>query len=237
MELVATLRMLWRRRLLVGVGALAAVGVFVLVGGAAGKKISIASTGVVLDTPESQLIHPAPRGAETLAWRAGLLADLLTTRSATSELARAAGVKEHELVVMDPELAAPPVPASLPRNAAQAAAATPEPHVVLVSFDQVIPIVTIEAAAPDRRTAVRLASAAAEALKAGAPSADPTATPAFVVESVGPVRVKQAGGEARTAMALAMSVFVLAIWCGAIAVLSSLRAILRRSGSPGLAPG
>jgi len=233
MELVGTLRLLWRRRLLVALGAVAAAAVFLVGAGGKTREISIASTGVVLDTPDSQLIHPAPRGAETLPWRAGLLADLLTTRPAVTRLAREAGVSRRQLAVMDPSLALPPVPASLPKNAAEVAARTPGPYVLLVTFDQLIPIVSIDAAAPSRRAAVRLAAAAAAALKAGAPSTSATSRPAFVVESVGPIRTKRAGGKSNDKVALAVSCLSFVLWCAAIAVVSGFRAALRRAGGSG----
>jgi hypothetical protein len=237
MEIAATLRMLWRRRLLVGVGVLAAAAVFLALEGGKSPQVSIASTGVVLDTPASQLVHGAPRGAETLAWRAGLLADLMASPPSAARIAREAGVNPRRLVVRDPSLANPSVAASLPRNAAEVAALTPEPYVVALRFDQLVPVVYIEAAAPDRATAVRLAAAATRELEAAAPVADGAKEPPFVVESVGSVEVKEVGGGSKTVVAAALSLVLLLAWCGAMAVASALSAAWRRVIRGELVPG
>lgn len=236
MEVLATLRMLWRRRLLVGVGVLAAAAVFLMVEAGKTREVSVARTGVVLDTPSSQLTHLAPRGADSLGWRAGLLGDLTTSREARDRIARAAGVDPRQLRVTDPALAIPPVPASLPRSAAEAAGTTPERYVLALRFDRLVPVIAIEAAAPERSTAIRLAEAAAAELKTRAPAPEAAARWPFVVEDVGPVRIREIGGGSRTAVALAIGAFVFAMWCAAIALASALTGAWRRAsrGEPAL---
>jgi hypothetical protein len=227
-EVLATLQMLWRRRLLVGLGVLAAAAIFLAIEAGKTREVSVARTGVVLDTPSSQLTHVAPRGADSLGWRAGLLADLMTSPEARDRIARDAGVDPRLLRITDPALANPPVAASLPRSAAGAAAVTPEPYEVAVRFDRLVPVIAIEAAAPERSTAIRLAEAAASELKAGAPAPDAAGRWPFVVEDVGPVRIREIGGGSRTAVALAIGAFVFAMWCAAIALASALAGAWRR---------
>jgi hypothetical protein len=236
-EVVATLRMLWRRRLLVGVGVLVAAAAFLAIEAAKTSEVSVARTGVVLDTPDSQLTHLAPRGADSLAWRAGLLADLMTSPEAKNRIAREAGVDPRQLRVTDPSLAIPPVPASLPRNASQAAGVTPERYVLAVRFDRVVPVITIEAAAPERRTATRLATAAAAELKEGAPAPEAAGRWPFVVEDVGGVRLKHVGGGSRTAVALGIGAFVFVVWCAAIALASALAGAWSRAARRDIALG
>ena len=81
MELVAILRVLWRRRVAVLAGALLAV----LVGfGMASPptRSGIAWSSVALDTRPSQLVARTPKGADTLSWRSSLVTHLATSTDA-----------------------------------------------------------------------------------------------------------------------------------------------------------
>ena len=172
MELVAFLRVLWRRRILVGVGAILAVAVGFAVGGSPVPPSGLAKADVIVDTPQSALAAAAPRGFDTFYWRATLLAMLLGTDPARQQIARVTGVPEDQIAVTDLELTAPTVPAALPVAAVQAATTTAEPYVLTVSTNDVLPVVSIQAAAPDRAGAARLAAAAVSALQTGAPPRD-----------------------------------------------------------------
>jgi hypothetical protein len=236
-EVVATLRMLWRRRVLVAVGALAAAAVFLAIEAGKTTEVTVARTGVVVDTPDSQLTHLAPRGADSLGWRAGLLADLMTSREARDRIAAEAGVDPRQLRITDPSLAIPPVPASLPRSAAEAAGLTPETYVLALRFDKLVPVIGIEAAAPERSTAIRLAEAAAAELKGGAPAPEAAGKWPFVVEDVGPVRLREIGGGSRTTVALAIGAVLFVVWCAAIALVSAVAGAWRRGARGVAAPG
>ena len=83
MELVTILRELWRLRVLVlGIALLA-----MLVGMALAFRlpslesrkyeVGVATASVLVDTPNSQVIEVAPKGSDTLAMRASLLANLM----------------------------------------------------------------------------------------------------------------------------------------------------------------
>ena len=114
MELVAILRLLSRRPILVAVGAVMAIAVGVLAAGGPTKKSGAASARVVVDTAKSQLIYQAPTGADTLPWRSVLLADLAGSRPLTDRIANEVGIRRKELVVVHPELAAPVTPPRFP---------------------------------------------------------------------------------------------------------------------------
>lgn len=241
MNVLAISRLLWRRRLFVGLGALAAVALGFAIGGPKPSASALARTRVVLDTPKSQLIDSAPRGADTLPWRAGLLTHLMTTEGVKQALAQRLGVPHDQVAVVDPTLTAPIVQASLPQNAAETAARNFEPYVLTVFMkDASVPIISIEAAAPDRGGAARLAEAAVAVFKSDASPAGTYRSPVsiegtrerqgFVVEDVAPVRTRALATSQVPLKALAASVFVFVVWSACVALFPSVarRTRLRR---------
>jgi hypothetical protein len=213
MEVVAFLRLLWRRRIRLGVGAVVAIAVAVALGGSPVPPSGLAKTRVLIDTPRSELLTNAPRGMDTLYWRATLMAMLLGTEPARQQMARETHVSPDQLAVTDLELTAPANPAALPVAAIQAATVTPEPYVLRVYTDDVLPIVSIETAAPDRAGAARLAQAAVHALQAGAAPRDTQERQGLSVQQVSPIDAGEIpGGPGRTKMA-AVAVVVFGLWC------------------------
>jgi hypothetical protein len=104
MEAVTILRELWRRRVLVAVVAFIAV----LIGGLLSYRIGfppeprqytvgVATTRVLVDTPQSQVIKVDPRGSDTLGLRAAVLANLMVEGEAKAAIARRAGLKPEKL--------------------------------------------------------------------------------------------------------------------------------------------
>jgi hypothetical protein len=227
MEVIAVLRLLWRRRLLVVLGAALAVGAALLVGGNPVPDSGFAATRVAIDTPKSQLVTDAPLGSDSLPWRATLLATLLGTESAREQVARDAGIRTDQLAMVELELTAPPVAASLPRAAVKASNATTEPYVLTVHTDDVLPLIEIETHAPDRAGAARLAEAAVAALQSGASPRDTTDLQGLSIERVGAIEaITIPGGAGRAKLAgVAMVVFVL--WCSALTLIPAIRSALR----------
>lgn len=239
MELVAILRLLSRRPILVAIGAVAAIAVGVLAAGGPTEKSGTASARLVLDTAKSQLIHQAPLGGETLTWRTVLLADLAASMSVTDRIASELGIHRSELVVVQPELTVPALPTTLPTRAAKAAGVTSEEYVLTVSFDELLPIISLQAEAPNRGAAVRLVEAAAGALKE-------TGTPApitpvsqglsvngiqgLAVENVGPVRSKAIIDKPQPLLGVAIALVLFGLWCAAVALLPRLLDAWRRIG-------
>lgn len=239
MEVVIFLRLLWRQRIKVAVGAAAAVATAVALGGTPVASSGLAATRVLIDTPRSSLIATYSRGMDTLAWRASLLSILLGTEPARAQLARETGIPVTQIAVIDQELTAPPNPVVLPVAAVDAASATNEPYVLTLNAIDA-PIVALTASGPDRAGAARLVDAAVHALKAGA---SPQTTPrlqGLSITQIDPVTANEiAGGASRRAMAL-IAFVVFCLWCVGVAVLALRRSnhrprrLLGRAGGSGL---
>jgi hypothetical protein len=225
MEVLPLLRTLWRRRVAVAGGVVAAVAITLVLGRGTPSRTGVAYTRLALDTPRSQLVHAAPAGADTLGWRASLLAHLVATDATTRAIARGAGVPAGQVDVVDPTLAAPAVPSSLPKGVADATAAVTAPYVLSVyEPDGSLPIIAIATAGPDRRAAARLARAAAAVLASEGSRADGPLVQPFVVQSVAPVHARTVvtgGGRLRS---LALAAFVLVVWCAGVALVPRLAA-------------
>src|SRR4051794_4981910 len=107
MELLLLGRVLWRRRPVLALGAIVALAVAIAIGSSPPKSSALATTRLLLDTPRSQAVEPAPFGAETLPWRASLLSHLMTDGPNQQRLARALGIRTKDLYVDDAALAVP----------------------------------------------------------------------------------------------------------------------------------
>lgn len=232
MELLPILRLLSRRPILVAFGAAAAIAVGVLAATGKTEESGTASVRLVLDTAKSQLIHQAPSGADTLTWRTVLLADLAGSMPVTDRIANEVGIQRSELVVVQPELSAPVMPATLPTRAATVAGVTSEKYVLTVSFDELLPIISLEAAAPNRRAAVRLVEAATGALEDTGTTAP--ATPGLqglVVESMGPVRSKAIIHKPQPLLGVGLAIALFGIWAAGVALIPRLLSAWRHAGT------
>src|SRR5690348_12238127 len=123
MELLPILRLMWRRRFPLAVGAVVALALLIGMGGTRPltTKSAVAWTTVALDTKKSQLVDVAPSGGSTLAWRAALLGDLLMTTRAQQDIAHRMGVPGDQVLVSDADLSLPLVPTAMANAAANAA--------------------------------------------------------------------------------------------------------------------
>jgi hypothetical protein len=221
MEILLILRVLWRRRLLLAAAACAAIASFAALGGTRSVTQSgaIAWTRVALDTPRSQLVDSAPSGADTLTWRASLLAHLMATATSTDDLARRLGVSAQQVTVVDYGFLVPVLPSALPQAAAKSASLAVAPYTLTVVEDDVLPVISLAAEAADRASATRLADAAVAVLKSQASRGGtfashiptgghgPTLQP-FVVSQEAPVRVKEVTASSPPLKAIGASLFV-----------------------------
>lgn len=167
MELLPLLRWGSHRRLILAGALIVSIAAFVALGdsGSSGTSTAVAWTQVTLDTPQSQLAAAAPTGANTLVWRASLLVHLMATNASTRELAGRLGVSGNELSVVDPSLAVPSVPTSMAVASAKAASLATTPYTLTVFLAEPgLPVISIEAAAPQAAEAKRLAAAAVAVL-------------------------------------------------------------------------
>jgi hypothetical protein len=246
MEVLGLLRVLWRRRLLVLVGAAAAVALGVAVGGTPSTSSGFAHARVLVDTPRSQLVDTAPIGADTLTWRASLMAHLIAGEPAKERLARRLGIRPDELAVVDPALSAPQIGSSLPKSASELAGMTAVPYVLTVYLQNTtLPVISVEAVAPDREAAARLAAAAEEVLKADVPPPQPepavtdeeaesdafrsdlSELQPFVVREVGSVRARTVVTGGLPMKAVAAAIVVFGLWTMAVAFLPLVARLLR----------
>ena len=229
MELIAVFRLLWRRRLLVLLGAFLAAGAAYALGASPTPSRGFASTRVLVDTSRSQLVADDPVFAETLAWRATLAAQTLGTEDNRRSIAAAAGIPPTSLEVTDLELTFPIIPASLPRAAVQAAYSSTRPFALNLHTDDVVPIISITADAPDRASAVRLAEAAVETLEAYTSVTANEELLGLEVRTVTPIdSVAIPGGQSRKKMA-AVFVAVFGMWIAGLTLLPVLLGALRRA--------
>jgi hypothetical protein len=226
MELVEVTRLLWGRRIIVGIGLVLAVVVGLLAG--RGSAHAAPSTGLgtvqlLFDTSDSQLAEAAPLGADTLPMRAALLADTLATDTGRAAVARAVGVPMQQLAILGPSTRAlPPVETPLVTQSAVAAVAK-QPYVVDVFADEVTPIISIEAHAPDAERARSLAGAAAAGLRSLSVADDPSQSHGFVLDTVTPLRAKALAGPGRhrSMMMVAGAIATFALWCCGVVLLAA----------------
>jgi hypothetical protein len=230
MELLPLLRWGWRRRLVL-VGALvAAVAAFVVLSGSRSSgatSSAVAWTQATLDTPRSQLAAAAPTGADTLPWRASLVVHLMATNASTREIASRIGVNENEVQVVDPSLSAATVQTAMAAASAEAATQAVTPYTVLVFLaDPGLPVISIEAGAPQSSAAERLAAATVAVLKSQASSggsfispirtdSDPLANTLqpFGIDQVAPIQVKLFPASTLSLKAIAGALFVFVLCC------------------------
>lgn len=220
MELVALARVLWRCRIAVTLGGVAAIALSLLITTSATSRVGVASMRLVLDTPKSQTVDAYPAGLETLEWRAALLADLMAAEPTREQIAREMGIATESLVVTAPLMSVAPVPVPLPRHALDVAAVVAEPYRVEIQAVSPLPIIGIDARAPSRQQAARLVTIGAVALKAAAASELTSEGERLVVGDVGPVRAREVVEGPRRMVALVIAVFVFGLWCGCITLVA-----------------
>ena len=227
MELIAVARLLWRRRLLVVLGAVLAVAAAFVLGPSPTPPRGFAATKVLLDTSHSQLAGDAPFGAETLPWRATLAGQALATEANRHAIAAGAGIAPEQFDITDLALTIPTIPASLPRAAVKGAYSSAKPFALDVFTDEIVPIISISASAPDRRSAVRLAESTVAALKAYTMAPANSERLALDVRTVAPIdSVAIPGGRGRKKLA-AIAMVLFCMWIAGLALLPVLAGAFR----------
>jgi hypothetical protein len=104
---------------------------------------------------------------------------------------------------------------------------------VTLTADVALPIVTIEARAPNARAAAALVRATAATLRSLAQSRAPTPRRAMVVRPLEPVRsITLLAGQPRKSVAVAVAALVFVFWCVGMVLAASLIRALRRRPSP-----
>jgi uncharacterized protein involved in exopolysaccharide biosynthesis len=228
-ELIAVFRLLWRRRRLVVLGAILAVGAAFVLGPSPTPPRGFAATRVLLDTSRSQLAADAPFGADTLAWRATLSAQMLGTEDNRRTIAAAAGISPANLDITDLELTIPTIPASLPKAAVQGAYSSAKPFALDLHRDDIVPIISISGSAPDRASAVRLVEATVAALESYTSVPANAERLALELRTVAPIdSVAIPGGQGRKRMA-AIAMVLVCMWIAGVALMPMALGGLRRA--------
>lgn len=169
MDTVTILRELWRLRLVVfGVSVLA-----LLAGTAVLYKISfppklesrqhevgLATIRILVDTPSSQVVEVAPKGSDSLGVRANIIASLMVDGVVKAAIAKRAGLPPEKLVGIT-EAATEPAPVGKPSGPRSFVLTT---RVLTNAGGDQLPLIEMEAQAPDRAAAARLGAAAVAGL-------------------------------------------------------------------------
>jgi hypothetical protein len=230
METVTILRELSRHRLLVCLAAAAAILVGMLLSfkpslppQSRAYEVGVASARILVDTPRTQLVEVAPRGSEALGARASLLSALMTEGQVKAEIARRAGLEPKQLIA-----SAEAEPTEMPT------AGKPPSELNLLTTRLVtavsgesLPMIEIEAQAPDAAQAGRLAGAAVTGLGAYLDSKAATEkvpdARRLSVAGLGAPQASTVVRGPRRLVALAVALFIFVAGCAAIVLFKALQ--------------
>jgi hypothetical protein len=222
MELVTILRELWRLRVLVIVAGLIAL----LVGFAVAFRlpslesrkyeVGVATASLLVDTPNSQVVEVAPKGSDTLGVRANLIANLMAEGVVKTAIAERAGIAPEKLEGVAESAGGPPVVT----GASKADAHVLTTRVVSTFDGDRLPIIEIEAQAPDAAQAAKLADAAITGLRdyldSKAASEQVPDADRLRVSGLGSPQARDVVRGPKNIFAVAAVIFVFALGCGAI---------------------
>jgi hypothetical protein len=255
MELVAGMRLLWRRRLLVLAAGLLALLVGLSTAYRLGLppqsrqyKVGIASVTALVDTPSSQVVDLGGgigSDVQTLSGRASLLASLMTSSPIKDEIAAKAKVAPDTLV------AVPPAPGGAPGSTTSSAdpigsikpsdrrASVLKAAIPALETSEV-PIISVSTQAPDAAAAARLANDSIAVLQAYLRSVAGTdrvpAARRVVVRQLGPARSATVTRGPRKLLAVGVAAGLFAFGCALIIGVSGLVSGWRRMAELERAP-
>ena len=176
MDTVKKLQDLWRhRRYVACVCVLAVLAAVLVTFMSPSYDVGTASAQVLVDTQRSQVVGASSsmtaaggQALGTLGTQANLLADLMVEGTIKAEIAQSAGLKPNQLIGVSAAV-------SVPSSSGPSSVSVPSGPNVFALTTQILtdnagfttlPIIEIDAHAPDRDKAVRLASAAVAGLQA-----------------------------------------------------------------------
>jgi len=165
METVKILRKLWHRRVSVTVVMALSITLGLVLTHRVGLppesrqyRVGVAGARILIDTPKSQFIEVAPLGADTLGQRANVLAALMAEGDVKAAIARRAGLAPQDLLAVSESSAEPQ--AVNPSDLKGPEINLLTTRVVRDSEGGQLPIIEVEAQAPDSAAATRLVNAA-----------------------------------------------------------------------------
>jgi capsular polysaccharide biosynthesis protein len=234
MEIVTILRELWRRRYLVAIAAVLAIAIGLMTAYKVSPSklqgrqyhVGVASARMLIDTPDSQVVDLEPKGADGLGTRANLLANLMASGPVKAIIAEHAGINAAELIAIAPSMSGgPQVPTPLSQRAA-ASASNPEAYVLTLRSDEALPIISVDAQAPDAEHAARLADAATtglrDYLKSVAAAQNVPNARQLVISTLGAAQSADVVRGPRRLFALLAAMFTFGFMCAAIVLISGL---------------
>ena len=169
MDIARVLRDLWRRRAVVGVVVLVALFAAIAVTyrvGFPGKlesrkyQVGVATTRILVDTPNSQVVDVSPKGSDTLGVRANLIGSLMVDGVFKAAIARRAGLRPDQLV----GIAESDVESQSVKPPSKPGVNVLTTRVLADIEGSQLPIIEISAQASDAAGAARLANAAVTGL-------------------------------------------------------------------------
>jgi hypothetical protein len=232
MDAVTILRELWRRRIAVGLVALASVLIGFFLSFSPGfppesrhYDVATASARLLLDTPQSQVVKVNPRGSDTLGLRANVLANLMVQGPAKAAIAKRAGLKPKELVAtseseLEPQVVSPKALRNPDINLMKT-------RVVMDLDGEQLPIVEVDVQAPDAARATALANASVTGLTdyldaRAAADPDLDASKRLRVSGLGNAEATLSTRGPSRLLSAAVTIFLFLVGCVAILLVSSL---------------
>jgi hypothetical protein len=165
MDLIAILRVLWRRRPLVGAALVVSLGIGALMMfGRPSYKVGLAAQSVLIDTPQSAVADLNPTGGDVLQTRTLLLANLIGTAPVQASIAGEVGINPDLLKINSGSSGAPAISTLLATTLASKPPPSKMYELDVKTFDG-IPIISFEATAPSAQRASALAGAAVHAIQ------------------------------------------------------------------------
>jgi capsular polysaccharide biosynthesis protein len=227
-ESVTILRDLWSRRILVALVALVAIAIgFVLTYYASfppqrrSYNVGVATASVLVDTPRSQVVEVDPKGSESLANRANVLANLMVDGEIKNVIVGRAGLEPKQVIASSdsPGNTEPPPPLEARSRAYMTS-------VALTSDMSELPIIRVRTQAPDVAQAIKLANAAVEGLSAylDSKAADEAISDSrrLRVRALGTAQGHAATRGPSRVLGVAVAIFVFLAGCALILALSAL---------------
>jgi hypothetical protein len=226
-ETVTILRSLWRHRVAVCMVAVLAIGIGWMVAyrpslppESRAYSVGVATAGILIDTPQSQVVAVDPEGSETLAARANVLSNLMVDGEIKSVIAKRVGLSPDQLVASTQSAAAADPP---PLDARSHAITT---SLAVTSDLSELPIIRVQTQAPDVRQAIALANAAvtsvSEYLDSKAVAETIPDARRLRVRALGTAQGHEALRGPGRVLGLAAAIFVFLAGCGLILAASGL---------------
>jgi hypothetical protein len=166
MQTVTILRQLWRFRVLTAVIGVVAIlaGVLVVYNPSSLQsrqyQVGVATSRILVDTPDSQVVDVMPKGADALGVRANLLSNLMVDGVVKAQIARRAGISPDSFYGMAESGSGPK-----PKVPSGRKVVLLKTRLLTQSDGTPLPIIEIEATAPDTARATALADGAVTGLR------------------------------------------------------------------------